>query len=47
VKPGLIKTSITNVLNQISSTDTVVFNMAQTGTGTYQTGETVYQGYSL
>jgi hypothetical protein len=44
---GLIKTSITNILNQISSTDTVVFNMAETGTGTYQTGETVYQGYSL
>ena len=43
---GLIKTSITNILNQISSTDTVVFNMSETGTGTYQTGEIVYQGYS-
>ena len=43
---GLIKTSITNILNQISSTDTVVFNMAETGIGTYQTGELVYQGYS-
>ena len=43
---GLIKTSITNILNQISSTDTVVFNMSETGTGTYQAGETVYQGYS-
>ena len=43
---GLIKTSITNILNQISSTDTVVFNMSETGTGTYQTGELVYQGYS-
>jgi hypothetical protein len=43
---GLIKTSITNILNQISPTDTVVFNMASTGTGRYQTGETVYQGYS-
>lgn len=43
---GLIKTSITNILNQISSTDTVVFNMAETGTGTYQAGEFVYQGYS-
>jgi hypothetical protein len=43
---GLIRTSITNILNQISSTDTVVFNMSETGTGTYQTGEMVYQGYS-
>jgi len=43
---GLIKTSITNILNQISPDDTVVFNMANTGTGRYQTGETVYQGYS-
>lgn len=43
---GLIKTSITNILNQISPADTVVFNMSETGTGTYQVGETVYQGYS-
>jgi hypothetical protein len=43
---GLIKTSITNIYNQISPDDTVVFNMANTGTGIYQTGETVYQGYS-
>jgi hypothetical protein len=43
---GLIKTSITNILNQISPEDTVVFNMAATGTGKYQTGEIVYQGYS-
>jgi hypothetical protein len=43
---GLIQTSITNILNQISSSDTVVFNMANTGTGIYQTGELVYQGYS-
>ena len=43
---NLIQTSITNILNQISSTDTVVFNMANTGIGTYQTGELVYQGYS-
>lgn len=44
---GLIRTSITNILNQISSTDTVVFNMSTTGVGKYQQGETVYQGYSL
>jgi hypothetical protein len=43
---GLIKTSITNIYNKISPEDTVVFNMANTGFGTYQTGETVYQGYS-
>ena len=43
---GLIRTSITNILNEISSTDTVVFNMSNPGVGTYQTGEVVYQGYS-
>jgi len=44
---GLIRTSITNIYNQISPNDTVVFNMSVAGTGTYQTGETVYQGYSI
>lgn len=44
---GLIRNSITNILNQISSTDTVVFNMSNPGVGTYQTDEIVYQGYSL
>ena len=44
---GLIYKSITNILNQISSTDTVIFNMDTTGIGKYQEGETVYQGYSL
>lgn len=44
---GLIKTSITNILNKIDSTDSVVFNMSTPGLGTYQTGELVYQGYSL
>ena len=43
---GLIKTSITNVLSTITPTDTVVFNLATPGIGTYQAGETVYQGYS-
>lgn len=44
---GLIKHSITNILNNISSSDIVVFNIDKTsGIGTYQTGETVYQGYS-
>jgi hypothetical protein len=44
---GLIKTSITNILNNISTNDTVVFNMANTGIGTYQANEIVYQGYSV
>jgi hypothetical protein len=43
---GVIKTSITNILNNINSDDTVVFNMAEPGIGDYQIGETVYQGYS-
>jgi hypothetical protein len=43
---GLIKNSITNILNNISENDKVVFNMAPNGVGSYQTGEVVYQGYS-
>ncbi len=43
---GQIRTSITNIFNDILSTDVVQFNMANTGTGKYQTGEIVYQGYS-
>jgi len=44
---GIIKTSITNIYNDISSTDKVVFNMANTGgVGIYQAGEIVYQGYN-
>jgi hypothetical protein len=43
---GLIKTSITNILSTITPEDTVVFNLATPGIGTYQAGETVYQGYS-
>jgi hypothetical protein len=43
---NIIKTSITNVLNDISITDSVQFNMANTGVGQYQAGELVYQGYS-
>jgi hypothetical protein len=44
---GLIKTSITNVFNDIALTDSVRFNMANNGTGSYKTGEFVYQGYSV
>lgn len=44
---GLIRTSITNILNNITSTDVVEFNMVAPGIGDYQIGETVYQGYTL
>ena len=44
---GLIKTSITNIFNEITSADTIQFNMSTSGVGTYQVGEIVYQGYSL
>lgn len=44
---GLIKTSITNILTQITPTDIVSFNMNPSGVGKYQSGEVVYQGYSL
>lgn len=43
---GLIKTSITNILNDITAEDVVIFNMDNTGIGSYQIGEGVYQGYS-
>jgi hypothetical protein len=43
---GLIKTSITNIYNDITQEDVIAFNMANSGQGGYQTGEMVYQGYS-
>jgi hypothetical protein len=43
---GIIKTSITNILNDIGPDDIVEFNMANPGIGTYQIGEIVYQGYT-
>lgn len=43
---GLIRNSITNILNSITAEDTVAFSMNDTGIGTYQIGEVVYQGYS-
>lgn len=43
---GLIRNSITNILSNITSEDTVAFNMTTSGVGTYQEGEVVYQGYS-
>jgi hypothetical protein len=44
---GVIKTSITNILNDITKDDIVVFNMTTPGLGSYQIGEMVYQGYSV
>lgn len=44
---NIIKTSITNILNDILPTDTVAFNMGTTGVGSYQVGEVVYQGYTM
>ena len=44
---GLITHSITSIYNQITEDDVVAFEMdPATGIGTYQIGETVYQGYS-
>jgi hypothetical protein len=43
---GLIKTSITNILNNINFADAVQFNMGYS-TGSYKVGEFVYQGYGL
>ena len=43
---GLIRNSITNILSTIHTSDVVAFNMGEVGVGTYQVGETVYQGYS-
>jgi len=43
---GLIKHSITNILNGIQSTDIIQMNMAASGIGNYKLGELVYQGYS-
>jgi hypothetical protein len=43
---GIIKTSITNILNDIGPDDVVTFNMSATGVGSYQAGEVVYQGYT-
>jgi len=43
---GLIRNSITNILSTIHTSAVVAFNMGEVGVGTYQVGETVYQGYS-
>jgi len=43
----VIKTSITNIINDITTNDIVAFNLSTPGIGNYQIGENVYQGYSL
>jgi T4-like virus Myoviridae tail sheath stabiliser len=43
---GLIKTSITNIYNNIYSGTNIFFNMTPGGTGNYTLGELVYQGAS-
>jgi hypothetical protein len=44
---GIIKTSITNIYNEILPNDIVQFTINRSsGIGEYQIGETVYQGYS-
>ena len=43
---GLIQTSITNIYNDITQANNVLFEMASTGLGQYQIGELVYQGHS-
>jgi len=44
---NLITHSITNVYNNITDTDQVLFTMNPAGNGTYLRDEVVYQGYSL
>ena len=44
---GLITTSITNILNDITAASNIIFNLSNDGVGQYQIGEVVYQGYSI
>jgi hypothetical protein len=43
---GLIKHSITNILDGIKFTDIIQMNMTSSGIGQYKIGELVYQGFS-
>jgi len=43
---GLIKTSITNILNNIPTDQNIIFKMNTGGNGIYETNELVYQGTS-
>ena len=44
---GLIKESIASISSFVTPDQTIILNTANTGIGRYQTGEYVYQGYSL
>lgn len=44
---GLIKTSITNIYQDVEDETNVTFNVSAGGTGTYQVNELVYQGPTL
>jgi len=44
---GLIKESIATISSFVTPDQKIVLNTANTGVGRYQTGEFVYQGYSL
>ena len=44
---GIIKTSFTNIMNDIEDSQNVVFNVNAGGTGNYAPGELIYQGSSL
>lgn len=47
-EPKIIKRSITNVYDDSTLSSSIIkFNMASTGTGSFQEGELVFQGYSL
>lgn len=47
-EPKIIKRSITNVYDDSALASSIIkFNMASTGTGSFQEGELVFQGYSL
>jgi hypothetical protein len=43
---NIIKTAITNIYNDITEGDEVIFDMVTPGLGNYQIGEVVYQGFS-
>lgn len=47
-EPKIIKRSITNIYDDTAIGNSIIeFNMAASGTGNYQEGELIYQGYSL
>ena len=44
---GIIKTSFTNIMNDIEDSQNVVFNVSTGGVGNYERGEIIYQGSTL